>query len=217
MAKNIQGQIENPSIPDLPNPQAAYDRSVASQTNASLRMFFIKLHNALRALFGPAGLQYIDAPNGLFFSTQDQTVAATNTRYDVTFNQTYLSSNISVVDSTKIKCAVGGIYNFQFSAQAVSGSSSAKQIYLMINRDGTDIGYTTRQNTLSGSNQSLAVNWNFSIDVNAGSYIKLRWAADSTDLKLDSSTATSPHTGIPSAVLAVNYVAPLPETLPTPP
>ena len=217
MAKNIQGQIENPAIPDLPTPQDRYDRSIASQTNSSLRMFFIKLHNALRALFGPAGLQYIDAPNGLFFSTEDQTIATINTKYDITFNQTYLSSNISVVDTTKITCAVGGIYNFQFSAQAVSGSSSAKQIYLMINRDGTDIGYTTRQNTLSGSSEHLSVNWNFSIDVAAGSYIKLRWATDSTDLKLDAVAATSPHTGIPSAVLAVNYVAPLPETLPTPP
>ena len=217
MAKNIKGQIENPAVPDLPTPQEKYDRKISSQTNSSLRMFFTKLHSALRALFGPAGVQYIDAPNGLFFSTQNQTLVASNTRYDITFNQTYLSSNISVVDSTKITCSVGGVYNFQFSAQAKSSSSSAKQIYLMINRDGTDIGYTTRQNTLSGSNEHLSINWNFSIDVSAGSYIKLRWAGDSTDLSIEAVTATSPHTGIPSAVLAVNYVAPLPNTLPTPP
>jgi len=61
------------------------------------------------------------------------------------------------------------------------------------------------------------VNWSFSIDVQANSYIKLRWAGDSTDIRLEASTATSPHTGIPSAVLAVNYVAPLPVTLPSPP
>lgn len=213
----IQKQLEVPALPDLPSPGPAYAQTYFNQFNGGLRIFFTRLLGNLQALFGPAGARYIDAPNGLFFSTQDQTLVATNTRYDITFNQTYLSSNVSVVDSTKITCAVGGVYNFQFSAQAKSNSSSAKQIYLMINRDGTDIGYTTRQNTLSGSGEHLSINWNFSIDVQSGSYIKLRWAADSTDITLEASTATTPHTGIPSAVLAVNYVAPIPATLPTPP
>lgn len=214
---NIQRQLEVPPLPDLPSPSTAYNPLYFSQLNGGLRTFFIRLLGTLQALFGPAGVRYLDAPNGLFFSTSDQTLAATNTRYDVTFNQTYLSSNISVVDSNKITCAIGGVYNFQFSAQAKSNSSSAKQIYLMINRDGTDIGYTTRQNTLSGSGEHMSLNWNFSIDVQSGSYIKLRWAADSTDVTLEASTAATPHTGIPSAVLAVNYVAPIPATLPTPP
>lgn len=213
----IQKQLEVPALPDLPSPGQVYSPVYFNQFNGGLRTFFTRLLGNIQALFGPAGARYIDAPNGLFFSTQDQTLAAIDTRYDVTFNNTYLSSNVSVVDSTKITCAVGGVYNFQFSAQAKSNSSSAKQIYLMINRDGTDIGYTTRQNTLSGSDQHMSINWNFSIDVSSGSYIKLRWAGDSTGLTLEQTAATSPHTGIPSAVLAVNYVAPIPATLPTPP
>lgn len=210
-------QIQNPAVPELPVAGVVYSGQLTNQTNGALRIFFIRLMANLQALFGPSGAQYVDAPNGLFFSTDDQTLAAINTKYDITFNQTYLNNNISVVDSSKITCAVGGVYNFQFSGQAKSNSSSAKQIYLMINRDGTDIGYTTRQNTLSGSDQHMSINWNFSIDVQAGSYIKLRWAGDSTSSTLEATAATSPHTGIPSAVLAVNYVAPLPSTLPTPP
>lgn len=213
----IQKQVEVPALPDLPSPSPTYTPVYFNQFNGGLRNFFIRLLGNLQALFGPAGARYVDAPNGLFFSTADQTLAATNTKYDITFNQTYLSSNVSVVDSTKITCAIGGIYNFQFSAQAKSNSASAKQIYLMINRDGTDIGYTTRQNTLSGSDQHMSISWNFSIDVSSGSYIKLRWAGDSTGLTLEQTAATSPHTGIPSAVLAVSYAAPIPSTLPTPP
>lgn len=215
--QNFQGQIENPATPELPIAGVVYSGQLVNQTNGSLRLFFVRLMSNLRALFGPAGARFIDSPNGLFFSTADQTLAATNTKYDISFNQTYLNNSVSVVDSTKITCAIGGVYNFQFSAQAKSNSSSAKQIYLMINRDGTDIGYSTRQNTLSGSDQHMSINWNFSIDVPANSYVKLRWAGDSTGLTLESTTATSPHTGIPSAVLAVSFVAPLPLTLPTPP
>ena len=215
--QNFQGQIENPATPELPIAGVVYSGQLVNQTNGSLRLFFVRLMSNLRALFGPAGARFIDSPNGLFFSTQDQTLAAVDTKYDISFNQTYLNNSVSVVDSTKITCAIGGIYNFQFSAQAKSNSSSAKQIYLMINRDGTDIGYSTRQNTLSGSDEHMSINWNFSIDVQANSYVKLRWAGDSTGLTLESTTATSPHTGIPSAVLAVSFVAPLPLTLPTPP
>ena len=201
----------------MPNPQPVYDRLAASQTNANLRTFFLKLSGALSSLFGTAGSQYIDSPNGLFFSTQTQTLAASNTRYDITFNQTYLSNGVSVVDSSKITCATSGVYNFQFSAQGKSGSSADKQVYVMINRDGTDLGYTSRQSTITDNSQHLPLTWGFNIDVQAGSYIKLRWAGSSTNLTLEATTATTPHTGIPSAVLAVNYVAPLPTTLPTPP
>lgn len=215
--QNFRNQITTPPVPELPVAGVVYSSQVVNQTNGSLRMFFTKITNSLRALLGTAGAQFIDAPNGLFFSTADQTLAVIDTKYDITFNETYLNNGISIVDSSKITCAVGGIYNFQFSGQAKSNSASAKQIYLMINRNGTDIGYTTRQNTLSGSDQHMSINWNFSIDVSANSYVKLRWAGDSTGLTLEATAATSPHTGIPSAVLAVNYVAPLPVTLPTPP
>jgi hypothetical protein len=215
--KNFQGQIETPAVPELPVAGFVYSGQLVNQTNGSLRMFFVRLMSNLRALFGPAGARFIDSPNGLFFSTADQTLAATNTAYAITFNQTYLNNAISVVSSSRITCAVGAVYNFQFSGQVKSGSSSAKQIYLWIKRNGTDIGYSTRQLTISGSNNHAPINWNFSIDVSAGSYIELIWASDDTDVTLEATTTTSPHTGIPSAVLAVNFVAPLPETLPTPP
>ena len=215
--QNFQNQITTPPVPELPVAGVVYSGSLVNQTNGSLRMFFTKIANSLRALFGTAGAQFIDAPNGLFFSTADQTLAATNTKYDITFNQTYLVNGVSVVDTTKITCATGGVYNFQFSAQAKSSNSSAKQLYLMINRDGTDLGYTSRQSTITDNAQHLPLTWSFSIDVQANSYIKLRWAGSSTNLTLEATAATSPHTGIPSAVLAVNYVAPLPVTLPTPP
>ena len=167
--QNFINQITTPPAPELPVAGVVYSSQTVNQTNGSLKMFFTKITNSLRALFGTAGAQFIDAPNGLFFSTADQTLAATGTKYDITFNETYLNNGISIVDSSKITCAVGGIYNFQFSGQAKSNSASAKQIYLMINRNGTDIGYTTRQITLSGSVQHMSINWNLCIVVSANS------------------------------------------------
>jgi hypothetical protein len=216
---NKSQSLEAPIVPNLPKPGGRYDEITADQHNGLLRNFMLKLASTLRSVLGPNGGQYIDRPNGLFFNTADQTLAATNTAKAVQFPLTYLSNAVKVNAGTesRIYVSVGGVYNFQFSGQLVSGSSSAKQIYVWIVRNGTDIGYSTHQYTLSGSNQHLNIAWNFNIDMQAGDYLELEWAADSTDVTMEATAATSPHPGIPSAVMAVNFIAPLPDVIPTPP
>lgn len=216
MAYNRQ-QLQVPAVPNLPVPSVAYSRDFQSQNNGILKIFFIKLMNAFSSLTGLAGGRYIDNPNGLFFSTTDQTLAASNTGYPITFATTYLDRHVSVVDSSKITVVYGGIYNFQFSGQVKSTNSSSKDVFLWIKRSGTTIGYTTHQYTLGGSDNHMIVNWNFNIDMADGDYIQLYWAASDTNVTLETTAATSPHPGIPSAVVAVTFVAALPDVIPTPP
>jgi hypothetical protein len=216
---NRSQSLETPTVPNLPTPGSRYDESTADQHNGLLRTFMLKLVSVLRSVLGPNGGQYIDCPNGLFFSTSDQTLAATNTATPVEFPIEYLNNGVKVNAGTesRIYVSVSGIYNFQFSGQLVSGSGSAKQVYLWIVRNGVDIGYSTHQYTLSGSNQHLNIGWNFNIDMQDGDYLELEWASDSTNVTLEATAAAGAHPGIPSAVMAVNYVAPLPDVIPTPP
>lgn len=210
-------KLEVPPVPPLGTSGASYSQNLQNQNNNVLRLFFIRLIGVLSSLFGPAGARYIDTPNGLFFSTQDQTLVATNTEYAITFNNTYLGNHISIVDSSKITAVYGGVYQFQFSGQTKSTNSSAKDLFIWMKRNGTTLGYTTHQYTLEGSDNHLNINWNFSIDLSAGQYLQFFWAASDTAVTLETTSATSPHPGIPSAVVSVTYVAPLPDTLPTPP
>jgi hypothetical protein len=216
---NRSQSLETPTVPNLPTPGSRYDESAADQHNGLLRTFMLKLVSVLRSVLGPNGGQYIDCPNGLFFNTSDQTLAATNTATPVEFPIEYLNNGVKVNAGTesRIYVSVSGIYNFQFSGQLRSGSGSAKQVYLWIVRNGTDIGYSTHQYTLSGSNQHLNIGWNFNIDMQDGDYLELEWASDSTNVTLEATAAAGAHPGIPSAVMAVNYVAPLPDVIPTPP
>ena len=216
---NKSQTLEVPKTPNLPLPDDRYSRMTADQHNSLIRNFMLKLQSTLSSLLGPNGGQFIDRPNGLFFNTADQTLAAINTAKPVEFPQTYLSNAVKVNAGTesRIYVSISGVYNFQFSGQLVSGSSSAKQIYLWIRRNGTNIGYSSHQYTLEGSNNHLNISWNFNIDLQDGDYLELEWAADSTNVTLEATAATSPHPGIPSAVMAVSYVAPLPDVIPTPP
>lgn len=216
MAYNRQ-QLQVPAVPNLPVPSVTYSRDFQSQNNGILKIFFIKLMNAFSSLTGLAGSRYIDTPNGLFFSTTDQTLAAINTEYAVTFGTTYLDRHISIVDSSKITVVYGGIYNFQFSGQIKSSNASPKDVFLWLKRSGTTIGYTTHQYTVEGSDNHTNINWNFSIDMADGAYIQFYWGATDTNVTLETTVATSPHPGIPSAVVGVTFIAPLPDVIPTPP
>lgn len=212
-------QVTIPKAPNLPLSPAAYERPYADQVNNALRLYFNRLDALNASVMGPNGGQYIEVPTGLFFNTADQTFGATSTAYPVNYNATYLSNAVALVagSTSKIQVTVGGIYNFQYTGQLLSSSASDKTIYLWIRRNGTDIGYSTRAETVSVNNAYTGVNFSFDIDVAAGEYIELVAAVSSTDLKLDAATASSPHPGIPSSVMSVNFIAPLPSPRPTPP
>jgi hypothetical protein len=219
MSQDIRQQLENPSPPALVNAPLRYDQLSFSQNNKLLRTFFLKISNIFGNLLGPAGSRFIDRPNGLFFSTTTQTLAATNTAYPVEFEITYLASGVEVNAGTESRMYVSydGVYNFQFSGQLSSTNSSSKTVYVWIVRNGVDIGYSTHAYSISGSGTSTEISWNFNIDLQAGNWIEFEWSADDTNVTLSKVSPTSPHPGIPSAVCAVAYVAPLPVTLPTPP
>lgn len=119
--------------------------------------------------------------------------------------------------TSEIEVLVSGVYNFQYTGQIISTNSSPKTIYLWIARNGTDIGFSTRANTLAANGEYMEANWAFNIDLAAGEYIELRASVTDTGMELHADPAASPHPGIPSSVLTVNFIAPLPDPRPNPP
>jgi hypothetical protein len=211
--------LQKPKAPALPYAGNEFDRLYHDQLNKILRIYFNQLDAVNEGLLGLNGGQYIDCPNGLFFSTTDQPIAVANTAQPIDFPIEYLNNAVRVNSGTdsRVYVDVSGIYNFQFSGQLLSGSASAKQVYIWIARNGTDIGYSTHQYTVAGSGTHLNISWNFDIDLASGEYIEMQWASDDTNMKLEAAVATAVHPGMPSAVMAVNFIAPLPVPRPTPP
>jgi hypothetical protein len=205
-------RLQKTPPPALPYAVPAYTPTYIDQLLKVLRLYFNRVSEVLNAITGVNGGQYIDCPNGLFFSTTDQPIVAANTAQSIKLPIEYLNNAVRVnsVTDSRVYVDVGGVYNFQFSGQLLSGSASAKQVYIWISRNGTDIGYSTHQYTVSGSGNHLNISWNFDIDLDAGEYIEMQWAADDTNMKLEAAVATALHPGMPSAVMAVNFIAPLP-------
>jgi hypothetical protein len=186
-----------------------------------LRLYFNRLDAILNQLktsddVDPSNVNF---PNGLFFNTADQTLAAVNTGYPITFNQTYLNNFVALqtASTSKIEVAVAGVYNFQLSAQLKSTSASAKDVQIWIKRGTTTIGYSGHRYTVEGSDNHMNVNWIFDIDLAVGEYIEMYWGADDTNVTMEAIPASAPYPAVASAVMAVNFVARLPSPRPTPP
>ena len=216
MANRLVQKVQSPA---LPIPKDSPLKQYLDDLNNILRLFFNLLANAVNNVFGELGGRFIDVPNALYFSTVDQPIAVVDTAQVVTFNQTYLESGFSIngASNSQITATYGGVYNFQFTTQIVSSSASSKTIYLWISRDGTDLGYTAKDVVLQGSSDVNEATWNFNLDLAAGEYVEMKWSSDDIDASLNSEAATSPHPGIPSAVITVNFISALPEVRPTPP
>lgn len=214
--KYLINKIQAPALPVAPqNPIRGY----LDDLNNILRLFFARAANNINLLTGSNGGRFVDSPNGLFWDNADQTLTTINVAEPVRFNQTYLNNGMIINGATtsEITMTYSGVYNFQFNAMLRSSSASSKIVYIWINRNGTDIGYTAREYLIAGSGGLLEINWNFNIDVQAGQYIQIMWTGDSLNLALDAVAPTSPHPGIPSAVIAVTFVSVLPDVIPTPP
>jgi hypothetical protein len=214
-------ELNKVAAPNLPLPPQEYDRVYFDQMLNVLRLYFNRIDALTTQLMtsGSIDPSLINNPNGLFFSTVDQTLAAINTGYPITFNQTYLNNNVALqtASTSKIEVAVGGVYNFQLSAQLKSTNASAKDVQIWIKRNNVTIGYSAHKYTVEGSDNHMNVSWNFNIDLAANEYIEMQWGADNTNVTMEAIAASAPYPAVASAVMAVNFIAKLPDPRPTPP
>jgi hypothetical protein len=217
MAVARNEQLSSVANPNLPLAEEVYSRYYQDQLNSVLRLYFNRLNGNVNSLLGPNGGQFIDCPNGLFFDLGTYSPALVNTGYPLEFKQTYLGNAISVVDDTKITVAIGGVYNFQYSSAVTSTNSSLKTVWVWIVRNGTPVGYSTNEYTISGSGTDTIISWQFNIDLGVGEYVELYWGADNVNVTIGTTAPTPPHPGIPANVVAVNFIAPLPSPRPVAP
>ena len=154
------------------------------------------------------------APYGSFQSLADQTAAAVNTAYAVTYDTTDFSNGVSVASSSRVTVKNYGIYNFQTSIQFTNTDSQEHAVSVWFRKNGSDIVNSNTQLSIiarHGSiNGSCVFAVNFYFELQANDYIEMMWSTNSTTVKLDylptQTTPTRPAT--PSVIATMQYVAP---------
>lgn len=149
----------------------------------------------------PMGLDY-----GSFDSTADQTLAAINTATAVTFSNTLSNNGVTLTSSSRLNAAVAGFYQIDAVFQLTSGSSSAKNVYFWLRKNGSNVAESTRAVTVNINNGFVPIALNYTISLAASDYVELYWAADSTDVTLDALAASAFAPAAPSVLVNINQL-----------
>lgn len=144
---------------------------------------------------------------GVFTKTTDQTPAVINTEYLLTFDNTQISNGVTIGGTTsQIIVPESGLYQFDATVQLTSGSSSAKNIWVWWKKNGTAIANSARLVTSDVNNGYIPIALNETVSLAANEYVELAFAADSTNVTVDSVAATAFAPAAPAVVLSVTQV-----------
>ena len=159
--------------------------------------------------------EFGEEPQGVFaygswFSTADQTAAATNTAYNFTVNNIDYEEGISVKSNSQFTVKESGTYNIQFSAQihhrTGGGGGAGDSIWIWLKKNGSSVANSATRLNLSSGKYAVAA-WNFISQLNHDDYLQLAWAADTTQMAIEYETASSPKPAVPSLIVTMNQIA----------
>lgn len=142
---------------------------------------------------------------GVFSKADDATPAAINTAYALTFTTTEIANGVSIGATTsRIIAANSGLYSFNVTLQLISGSSSAKTIWVWFRKNGTDIANSARIVTCDINNGYVPVAMNEVVSLAANEYIEIMYASDDVNVTFKSVAPTAFAPGAPAVSLTVS-------------
>lgn len=207
-------QLLIPAVPAFSSSTDRYSAETQNQNLNVLRLFFIKLTNALASLIGPNGGTYINTPYGAFQDSTDQVAGNTTTAYAITFDTTDYTNAITLSNSSRLNVQNSGLYNIQFSIQFKNTTNDTQDVDVWFRKNGTDIdksnskfGMSSRKS--SGDPSHMVAAMNFYVSLESNDYIEIMWRASDVGLSIEHyPAATSPtRPAIPSAIVTMNFVS----------
>lgn len=144
-------------------------------------------------------------PYGTFTTTTTQVPAATSTPYVITHENTE-DANRVFAEGSKIFVEQPGDYFIQYSTTFSSGSSSAKTVDIWFRLNGQDIPRSSTKFIISGNPNQRNTTKGGVLDLNAGDYVEIAYATNSTDVAIVADPATGVHPASPGSVFTIFMV-----------
>lgn len=135
--------------------------------------------------------------------TADQTAAAINTAYALTYTLSSSDGITSGTPASRLVFAEAGEYMVSFSAQIASTSSSTVNFWFWPRVNGVDLAGSTMKNALHQNGATLVVSRSAILDLSAGDYLEAMWAVSSTSGFLDATAATAFAPAAPASTIAI--------------
>lgn len=144
---------------------------------------------------------------GVFSKTTDQSPAAINTSYTLTFDNEDISNGITIgTPTSRIVVPEAGLYQLEARVQITSGNSSSKNVYVWFRKNGTDIANSSRVITSDINNGYVTLALTTIVSLDALDYVEMAFGATDTAVTIDTVAATAFSPASPAIILAISQV-----------
>lgn len=158
------------------------------------------------------------APYGSFSNNTDQTAPSVGSTAVVIYDTTESENGVyrDTVNTSRIYVRNSGTYNVQFSLQLVNKDNAPQYADVWFRLNGTDVARSASRFDIPARKSST--DWghiigvvNIFLDMTAGQYVEIAGTTSSTLVGLEHYPADTgiPRPAIPSAIVTVQYIAPL--------
>jgi hypothetical protein len=156
------------------------------------------------------------APYGCFTNNSDQLSPSVGSTAVVVYDTTEEASGVFLSNSSRLNVRNYGIYNVQFSLQLVNLANDPQFADVWFRVNGTDVPRSASRFDIparksAGVPSHVIGTVNTFIEMQAGDYVEIAGTTSSTDISLEfyAADVTIPRPAIPSAIVTVQYIAPL--------
>lgn len=210
----------------LPNAPAEYDAQYIRQVIRVLETYFSQLDSntpnyaqSYTADFFYGDGVHLTFPYGQFSSLTDQTIAALDVAYAVTYDQSDFLDGVTLSSGSRLTVPYEGVYNVTFSIQFQNSTNDVQDIDIWLRKNGTDIPATNSQFSIparksSGNPSHLIATTPIMVELAANDYIQVMWHATSTSVRMEHFPAVAYSAGVtpavpatPSAFVQVQFVS----------
>ena len=144
---------------------------------------------------------------GVFSKTTSQSPVAIDTEFLLTFDNTDISNGVTIgTPTSRIVVPESGLYQVDATFQLTSGSSSAKNIWAWLKKNGTAVPNSARVVTTDLNSGYVPLAMAEVISLNATDYLEIAFASDSTAVTVSTVAATAFAPVAPAAILSIAQV-----------
>ena len=202
----------------IPNPPSDYDAQYLRQVIRVIETYFSQLdsragNNAetyTANFFYGSGI-HITLPYGQFQSQSDQTAAAIDTAYAVTYDVSDFLDGVTLSSGSRLTVPDAGVYTVSYSIQFKNTTNDIQDIDIWLRKNGTDIPDTNSRFSIparkgSGNPSHLIAVTPVMVELAADDYIQIMWHVTNTGVSIEQYPAVAYSAGVTPAIPATPSV-----------
>jgi hypothetical protein len=213
----------------LPNPPGEWDPQYMRQVIRVLENYFSQLDSntpnyaqTYTADFFYGSGVHLSFPFGQFSSNTDQTAAAIDVAYALTYDQSDFVDGVTLSSGSRLTVPTEGIYNFTYSIQFKNTVNDVHDIDIWLRKNGTDVPNTNSRFSIparksTGNPSHLIAVTPVMIQLAANDYIQIMWHVTNTGVSIEHFPAVTAVPGTtpaipatPAAFVQVEFVSEIP-------